>query len=253
MDPSRWPRCAAPGAARWCSPPRDTPLRQLWALVYRAVAHAVGMVLTRGEPGAAVYTRASFGGSEFLPGLSDVDLAIVLATDAQADRARGRWKRHERARCRRRAGRPAAHLRGGGAAGAGRHVGPDLRRGGVRRAAGRRATPCGRCSGPSSTAGRSTPGGGCAVRIAARPARPSGVQERRIAAWLELVYWWRFAFPACAGAARPVAGQPLREARGRAGADLARARARRAARDARGRAAARCSAGCPRRRPRCGR
>ena len=55
-----------------------------------------GGPLTRGEPGAAVYTRASFGGSEFLPGLSDVDLAIVLATDAQADRARGRWKRHDR-------------------------------------------------------------------------------------------------------------------------------------------------------------
>ena len=90
-----------------------TPLRHLWALVYRAVAHAVGRALGRGEPGAAVYTRASLGGREFLPGLSDIDLAIVLETDEQADRARGRWT--GTARAVRRAGRPAAHLRAGGA------------------------------------------------------------------------------------------------------------------------------------------
>ena len=70
-----------------------TPLRHLWALAYRAVAHGVGSLLTRGEPGAAVYTRASLGGREFTAGLSDIDLAIVLATDEQADRVRARWHR----------------------------------------------------------------------------------------------------------------------------------------------------------------
>ena len=74
---------------------------------------AAGRLLSRGEPGAAVYTRASPGGREFTPGLSDIDLAIVLATDEQADRVR---------EARRRAG---ADLARGGA----RRAGPDTRAG----------------------------------------------------------------------------------------------------------------------------
>ena len=35
------------------------------------------------------------------------------------------------------------------------------------------------------------------------PQRPHDAQEQRIAAWLELVYWWRFAFPACAAPPAP--------------------------------------------------
>ena len=38
-----------------------TPLRRVWLLGYRIAAHLVAVVLTRGAPGSAVYTRASFG------------------------------------------------------------------------------------------------------------------------------------------------------------------------------------------------
>lgn len=74
-----------------------TPVRRLWALLYEAVARAASAYLTRGETGAATYVR---GGDEddFLPGLSDVDLAIVLQEDPRGpgvagERVRRRWAR----------------------------------------------------------------------------------------------------------------------------------------------------------------
>ena len=179
-----------------------TPLRHVWPLAYRAVAHAVGMVLSRGAPGAAVYTRASIGGSEFLPGLSDVDLALVLATDAQADRARARWKRLDRVLS---AGGlvdlPLIYGQAELAALAGRSVltydgvafgGPRATRDAVRT-----------LQRPELDGGKI--GSWQQLRGPDRrpPPPPSSVQERRIAAWLELVYWWRFAFPACAGPRAP--------------------------------------------------
>ena len=72
-----------------------TPLRRLWARGYRVAAHLVAAVLVRGEAGATVYGRASLGSAELLPGLSDIDLALVLATDEGADRVRQRWARLE--------------------------------------------------------------------------------------------------------------------------------------------------------------
>ena len=179
-----------------------TPLRHLWALVYRAVAHAVGRALTRGEPGAAVYTRASLGGSEFLPGLSDVDLAIVLATDEQADRARGRWRRHGhvlslgglvdqpfiygQAELQALAGKSALTYDGvafGGPRGT-RDAIRTLQR-------------------PELDGGKIDTWQPLRGPDRRPPRRPADVQERRIAAWFELVYWWRFAFPACVGPPAP--------------------------------------------------
>lgn len=72
-----------------------TPLRRLWTLAYRAVARAAGAYLTWGERGAATYVRGGLGRGELLPGLSDIDLAIVAARDG--DRIRERWQRLERA------------------------------------------------------------------------------------------------------------------------------------------------------------
>ena len=183
---------------RWVLSTSRTPLRHLWALVYRVVAHAVGRVLTRGEPGAAVYTRASFGGREFLPGLSDVDLAIVLATDAQADRARGRWKRHDRvlslgglvdlpliygqAELAALAGKSALTYDGVA------FGGPRATRDAVRT-----------LQRPELDGGKIDTWQPLRGPDRRPPPHPCDVQERRIAAWFELVYWWRFAFPACAG------------------------------------------------------
>ena len=162
----------------------------------------MGIVLTRGAPGAAVYTRASFDGREFLPGLSDVDLAIVLATDAQADRARARWQRfghllsaaglvdlpliYGQAELGAVAGRSA--LTYDGVAFGGPRVARDVVRTLQR---------------PELDGGKI--GAWQQLRGPDRrpPPRPTGLQERRIAAWLELVYWWRFAFPACAGPPAP--------------------------------------------------
>jgi hypothetical protein len=198
----RLPGLALRRAQRLVLATARTPLRHVWALAYRAVAHAVGLFLTRGEPSATVYTRASLGGREFLPGLSDVDLAIVLATDAQADRVRGRWKRHERVLSV--AGLvdlPLIYGQAELAALAGRSAltydgvafgGPRATRDAVRTLQrpeldGGKIDTWQRLRGPDRRP----------------PPRPADVQERRIAAWLELVYWWRFAFPACAVPAEP--------------------------------------------------
>jgi hypothetical protein len=179
-----------------------TPLRHVWALAYRGVAHGVAMLLTRGEPGAAAYTRASFGGSEFTPGLSDIDLAIVLATDEQADRVRGRWQRLDRAlpvrglvdlpliygqaELRALVGRSA--LTYDGAA----FGGPRATRDAVRT-----------LQRPELDGGKSSAWRQLRGPDRRPPPPPDDAQERRIAAWLELVYWWRFAFPACAGPPAP--------------------------------------------------
>jgi hypothetical protein len=179
-----------------------TPLRHLWALVYRAVAHTVGMLLTCREAGAAVYTRASLGGREFTAGLSDVDLALVLASDEQADRVRRRWRRLEDALpIRGLVDLPLIYGQAELAALAGRSAltydgaafgGPRATRDALRTLQrpeldGGKADTWRRLRGPDRRP----------------PPPPYDVQERRIAAWLELVYWWRFAFPACAGPPAP--------------------------------------------------
>jgi hypothetical protein len=66
-----------------------TPLRRVWPPLYRAVTRVGAAVLARGAPGAAVYLRAGAAGGELLPGMSDVDLALVAPQGAE--RARSRW------------------------------------------------------------------------------------------------------------------------------------------------------------------
>ena len=76
-----------------------SPLRPLWRLFYRAVEFAGAAYLVHGERRAAVYARsAGVDSSDFLPGLSDVDLVVVAARDdagpgvAEA-RIKRRWAR----------------------------------------------------------------------------------------------------------------------------------------------------------------
>jgi hypothetical protein len=68
-----------------------TPLRRAWAVAYAAIARVSGFVLTRGVAGAAVYVRAGAAGGELLPGMSDIDLALVAPAGAGAERIRRRW------------------------------------------------------------------------------------------------------------------------------------------------------------------
>jgi predicted nucleotidyltransferase len=79
-----------------------TPLRRLPVFAYRAIARATGAYLTRGERDAAVYVRGGVGAGDFLPGLSDLDLAILLpdcptAPGRAAERVKRRWERLSRA------------------------------------------------------------------------------------------------------------------------------------------------------------
>ena len=172
-----------------------TPLRRVWVLAHRAVAQLVAALLLRGEAGATAYARASFGGPEFLPGLSDIDLAFVLATDAAADRVRRRRTRHaqrltagglvdtpfvfSQEELRAVAGRSVLTYPGAVFGGArARH---DLHRMLQRPELDDPTLPWRRLRGPERRP----------------PARPRDAQESRVAAWLELVFWWRWAFPAC--------------------------------------------------------
>jgi len=73
------------------------PLRRLLAFAYRGIARATGAYLTRSERDAAVYVRGGVGAGDFQPGLSDIDLAIILPDDPAAgrtaERVKDRWER----------------------------------------------------------------------------------------------------------------------------------------------------------------
>ncbi len=181
-------------------------MKRVVELAYLGLARAAGRYLVRGECGAAVYLRGGPGSDNFIPGLSDIDLAIVTAPDGGvgAARVRRRWellRLHQL---------PAvglvvdwplvydqAELRGVFGASA-------------------------------FTVERSayTGGGGAkldAIRVVERPelyaaghglrlvagldrlplAPPRSRQEHRIAAWLELLTWWRHAFPYLADPEQP--------------------------------------------------
>jgi hypothetical protein len=57
--------------------------------LYAAVARGAGFLLARGVDDASIYLRQGAAGGELLPGMSDIDLAIVTA--GPADRIRDRW------------------------------------------------------------------------------------------------------------------------------------------------------------------
>ncbi len=186
-----------------------TPLRRVWTLGYRVAAHLVAALLVRGEAGATVYGRASLGSAELLPGLSDIDLALVLATDDGADRVRRRWARlGSRLTATGLVDTPFVFSEGELRAVAGRSVltygepafgGPrarhDLHRMLQRPELEDPTLDWRRLRGPDRRP----------------PPRARDVQERRIAAWLDLVFWWRFAYPACAAPPAPwLAGRCVR-------------------------------------------
>lgn len=174
---------------------RGRRARRLVELAHLGAARAAGRYLTGGEPGGT-YLRGGLGGPDFVPGLSDVDLAVVLADEPAARRARSRWLRLRRAL-------PpvellvdwprvysAAELRGLAGATTYTYGGTVYDDPAVVSDALRALERPGL---HGTTAGW--------VLLAGRdlrpPARRLDRQERRLTAWLELVYWWRLIVPFC--------------------------------------------------------
>ncbi|MBV9311399.1 MAG: hypothetical protein JOZ73_11230 [Solirubrobacterales bacterium] len=80
----------------------DGPLRRLWVAIYRASALLLSRYVAGRRREPAVYLRGSAFERDFVPGLSDVDTAIVLpdaegCPGAAGERARRRWDRLARA------------------------------------------------------------------------------------------------------------------------------------------------------------
>jgi hypothetical protein len=168
--------------------------RQLWRGLSRAVASSACAFLTQGERGASVYER---GGSadDFLPGMSDIDLAILVPGDPGAPgaarrRVTGRWERLSRiAALRLVLDWPRIYEESELDDVAGKSV---------------------FSLGPGSTldtdrllARPGLYGSTADWRLLSGPERrpaeqPRDRQAQRVAAWLELVYWWRWVFPTCA-------------------------------------------------------
>jgi hypothetical protein len=182
----------------------QTPLRAVWAVLYRAWARVFIVSLTWRERGASGYYRPA--GIDFIPGLSDVDLIIVLGEGREAPgvaalRMRRRARRLRARRLHRRfpiiddplvyeadelrdvLGSCALTYglagRGGGDSRQGAYVGDSANADVVRMLTrpGLYSSLDGwdRLTGPE--------------RRPDEPARDS--QQQRIAAWLELVFWWR--------------------------------------------------------------
>jgi hypothetical protein len=195
---------------------RRPRLRRLAALAYRGVARAASAYLTWGERGASIYLRGGLGAGDFVPGLSDIDVAIVVSdagagAGGGAERVRRRWVRlaqmlppirllfdwpriysqgelddlvgnsaftyglDDRTELPRRAG----------------YVGDGAKLDRIRML--ERPGLYGATAGWRILTGPD-------IRS---PEPVSSAQLRRIAGWLELQYWWRWAFAACVDPDRP--------------------------------------------------
>jgi Nucleotidyltransferase domain len=192
-----------------------TSLATLWAWAYRLVARLAAAYIVRGEREPTAYVRGSLRTGDFLPGLSDVDLAIVLAEDAAGpgiarERVSGRWARLRRALPltdlildypRIHEEGELADLRDGSALTYGLLGGSGEAKAGY----------FGALAGPDRSRMLERPGlydVTAAWRLLSGPERRSpeparSPQLRRIAAWLELVHWWQWVFPVCIDASGP--------------------------------------------------
>jgi predicted nucleotidyltransferase len=193
------------------------PLRPVWLGAFERLIRLVSREVTAGEPDVSVYVRGGFGTGDVVPGLSDVDLVVVVAEDPAGprvahDRVRARYDRL-RARVPL-AGRIVGHFfvfeERDLAAAAGTTaltVGLDEE--------GEPASDRAAYFGPAPVADEigllERPGlyGSTADwrlvqgRDRRPPARPRSEQDERIAAWLELQSWWRWAFDAVLAPDRP--------------------------------------------------
>jgi hypothetical protein len=196
-------------------------LRPLWAWLYRAALQAVAAYLRRASRDAAVYVCRSLAVGEPVYGLSDIDVVMVVPGDrARPEAERKRVKRRWQALCQRlpvvgelfpdTAFYEDFELRE--AAGASVFTyGLD---GDDRPLAGDRASFFGRRPPADDFGLRSRPGLAGPMRdwrLVAGPERrpqlpPHDDQGRRVGSWLELQFWWAFAFGMAADPLRPRSG-----------------------------------------------
>jgi hypothetical protein len=186
------------------------PLRPLWWACHEAVIRALGVLYRRER--AAVFVRGSFASGEPVFGLSDIDV-IVVAGRGGGDRgeAHARVRARHEALCRRlplfarivqhffvyeveelrEASRTTALTFG---------LEPEAADGARRRAAYRGPAPLADEEGLAERPGLYGPMADWRL-VAGRDLRPAvpsrGEAERRLSAWLELQFWWRYAFQAC--------------------------------------------------------
>ena len=194
-----------------------TPVGWLWALVHRLIARAGAAYLLWGNKGGEAYTRGSLDSVDFLAGLSDIDLVVVLAPDrggpgvAEA-RARARWERLRRAF-------PAVdlvldHPRIYERPGLDQVAGSSSYTYGLEGPAGDRHDRSAYFAvGSSADTIRTLQRPGLYGTSAGwkllrgRDRRPregaADAQDLRVSAWLELQHWWRYAFPVCVDATGP--------------------------------------------------
>jgi hypothetical protein len=198
------------------------PLARLWSLTYRLIARSVAAYLRRGHPHSAAYARGRFSGGELVFGVSDIDLVVVTAAwpGAPGEAGGSIWRRFERLCA----------------------IAPPLRQlvylavyedADLRRALARSPCLCPADPGLDGAAGerRDRPVRGSqrpapldpaelAIRpglagptrdwglIAGRDRRPTpsvgwDADRLRVAAWLEVQHWWRYAIEASASPAGP--------------------------------------------------
>jgi predicted nucleotidyltransferase len=193
---------------------QDGPLRAVWSLAHRAAIRAIICYLRRGEPGISAYVGGSFGFGEPIYGLSDLDLALVVPEGPRAVRTRRRLERRRasliralgplgeamldiavvgREEIRTAASNPFVYGLGSADGGGGEDraaylaaSGPHMQlaeRPGIHRPLARWR----RIDGPE-------------VRI---PIPLPATKDRRVAVWLELQWWWRYAFRVCVDPDRP--------------------------------------------------
>jgi hypothetical protein len=86
----------APRIANFMLRTSHSPLRWLWALGHHGVMHAVAAYVRHDEPGASGYVKGSFAVGDPLFGMSDIDLVAVARHDPahpgrNRERARERW------------------------------------------------------------------------------------------------------------------------------------------------------------------
>jgi glycosyltransferase involved in cell wall biosynthesis len=188
-----------------------SPIGHLWKLGYGAIALLFALYLRRGEDGAAAYLAGSLGADDPVWGLSDIDVVIVAPPDptgpgVAASRIHRRWRRlklrlptlsellFEAPRVYEDDQLAAAarattftHDLGVGQPGHPHEVRPARRERQRERGGAERSGLYGPMEGWRLLAGPDR-----------RPAAaPRTDQERRIAAWTELQFWWLQAFRAC--------------------------------------------------------
>lgn len=182
------------------------PLRPLWAAAHELLMRCAGGYLTWGNRDAATYARGSFGFGAPLYGISDLDMTVVVAGEpGRPGRARERAQRRWERLCR---VLPATKKVVDMAV----YEAPDLE---VAAAAptptARRAVHYGTLRVPDKASLLVRPGlygplwdwRSLSGRSVAGAGRAWDEQERRLAAWLELQFWWRYVFGVCIDPSRP--------------------------------------------------